>query len=1095
MVMMTGQPPPPTYAFIVIGVGGGGRGVLNWLKYRAQVEAPELLQTGRLQLFEFDGPLNDEHYDIPGGTRIDTGPGSPEFYQFNQSPVPAIRECSQGRRVPYISDWLDAQDAQRISPVGIDPQQGFGQSRVPGRVTLFLEVSSIVSKIDNLLARAAQVPQEAGRVGLMKYVFLVGSYTGGTGGGTLNDIAHLIRSRLGERDRLVGILLLPNSYNTVQITADTVRNRDARAFAALREMLRSHGLKGMATTNITYSPNVQVSNHQLFDLCFLVDGEGKGFSLTNEPPIEGVCAAAADFIFSCVLNRDVFSGDATNWIQQEITPRDAFQRFSDFGIHSFIFPKEDVLRSLSLKFAVEFYGALLTVPPEEATTGFNLACEILRCTPLTELVVTFSQGNPVPLNPPVAQPRTARTDFEVLRDKYNIQGARDRFPSLDLDPIIRVDTWLSSVSDEEVREQCRQAIARIMGDPLSTDRRTVNGWLNTKNVGIQNEFANKLLNTILELFYDIRTEPPKPLPLDDKPYRLAILNNLLNELSQMLGGFKDAVVNLRMNYIDSPTNVIAQQQARLDEIERQMRQSGKRINQHLQRQYVQEAEILLELLAWRESILHLLSLLENIQRLVEHHRNNVGASAFSWIQLFQAYRNTLEGQLENLTAERKKREEIPVRTYFPKAGDNVEKQLYHDRVIKTNLHRTLLSQMHWDVVVEVSMAKPTELDRAMAAELILVIPEVPGFDRSRYAEQIRTLRNLATGSVELKRLSNHAPEEIVLWGRQKIQPYFDGDASNPTPFTIWDALWYDYSARWLPVNPGRTLNEYVVERVELLIGRSNVLFGHATHGLQQHIQQYAPDRTKEPGAAELMKLFQQEVTNRGHGFIVGASMTECVRVVTEHGADITQWGYYRTAHNNYRDYLDEYFATVNTPRSMNLYPITVCPEERLAIMIERHLVANRIWDTYRLLHPTVITYFQDHKAFRLFALAYLLDLFDKDTSDPERSEHHFYVPIETPTGQTVNVRLGRLWEIGGVLRNFLSPQNEPVRKVVQERYEDVYQHYRNQSDYPNNLKQLLLTECQNITFPEPPPGSQDPINREHLKWAMRAVVEQYVINL
>jgi hypothetical protein len=180
---------------------------------------------------------------------------------------------------------------------------------------------------------------------------------------------------------------------------------------------------------------------------------------------------------------------------------------------------------------------------------------------------------------------------------------------------------------------------------------------------------------------------------------------------------------------------------------------------------------------------------------------------------------------------------------------------------------------------------------------------------------------------------------------------------------------------------------------------------------------------------------------------------------------------------------------------MNLYPITVCPEERLAIMIERHLVANRIWDTYQLLHPTVITYFQDHKAFRLFALAYLLNLFDKDTSDPERSEHHFYVPIETPTGQTVNVRLGRLWEIDGVLRNFLSPQNEPVRKVVQERYEDVYQHYRNQSDYPNNLKQLLLTKCQNITFPDPPSGSQDPINREHLKWAMRAVVEQYVINL
>jgi len=66
---------------------------------------------------------------------------------------------------------------------------------------------------------------------------------------------------------------------------------------------------------------------------------------------------------------------------------------------------------------------------------------------------------------------------------------------------------------------------------------------------------------------------------------------------------------------------------------------------------------------------------------------------------------------------------------------------------------------------------------------------------------------------------------------------------------------------------------------------------------------------------------------------------------------------------------------------------------------------------------------------------------------------------------------------------------------VQKRYENVCQNYRSQADYPNNLKQLLLKKCQNITFTEPPSGGQDPINREHLKWAMRAVVEQYVTDL
>lgn len=947
-----------------------------------------MLQTGRLQLFEFDGPIDDPLYHIPGEIRIDTGPNSPEFYQFRQKPVSTIQECARGKRVPCISDWLNEQDARRISPVGIDPQQGFGQ----------------------------------------------------------------------------------NSYNSVQIANDAVRNRDARAFAALREALRAFGLTGTAKTDVIYSDQVRVSNPQLFDMCFLVDGEGVHLSLATEMPINGVCAAATDFILSCVRNCDDFGGNASNWISQDVNPRDAFQRFSGFGIHSFIFPKEDVIRALSLRFAVEFYHKLLTVPPEKVSEGFNKACEILRCTPLTELVVSYHQQNPVHLEPPIAEPRTARANFEILRNRYNIHGTRDHFPSLDLDPIVRIDGPFTSISDEDVREQCRRAIDRIMGDQNSTDPRTVHGWLNTKNRAILNEFAEKLLTTIVELFYDTATEPPKPRPLSDEPYRLALLNDILNYLVSrdkekpgMVEKFKAEVERLRGRYIDSPTNVIVQQQARVQEIERQMRQSGKRINRHLQERYRQEAEILLELLAWRETTLHLVQLLGQIEGLVDYHRENIGASAYSWMQLFQTYRNTLAGQLENLMREREAREKVPVRHYFPKAGDKAEEQLYHDRAVQTNLHNTLLSQMHWEVVVQTSIAEPTPFDRAMAAELILVVPNVPGFDRTKYGEQVRILRNLADGSIKAKRLSSHAAEEIVLWARQNIQPYFDGDATNPTPFTIWDALWYDFNARWLPERPGQELNGYVRDRVDLLIERSNTLLGHGAQNPppKDYVRLYAQTQTKEPQAGVLLQAFQKELQNHGIGFTLGASPTECTLVVIEHGVDITSWNYYTTAHGNYREYLNQYYSTT-TGQGTNLYPITVCPEEQLAVLIEHHLVNNRTWDRFQLLHPTVIAHFKDHEAFRLFALAYLLDLLDRDTDAPERSEHHFFVPIKNQTGDEVRVKLGRLWEVGEVLRKFLT--DEAVRQVVKQRYEQVYQQHRRQPDYPDNLRQLLLKKMSGHHF-------------------------------
>ena len=225
---------------IVIGVGGGGRGVVNWLKWYLQQEygSPE---AAGVRLFCIDGPPRDQ-YRLAGDFQIDVSSGSPEFYPLTVSPQRAIEAITREEPFAFIDQWLPPSDARRIPTEALDPSTGFGRNRVAARAGLFLEAGTLVAQLPDLTGAS--------------YIFVVGSQSGGTGAGMLLDVAYLVKRAKGTAV-LFGIVLLPSGFDYIFRLPEEVRDRDARAFAGLRELLRFQDASTTKPTRIEYIPSGQ----------------------------------------------------------------------------------------------------------------------------------------------------------------------------------------------------------------------------------------------------------------------------------------------------------------------------------------------------------------------------------------------------------------------------------------------------------------------------------------------------------------------------------------------------------------------------------------------------------------------------------------------------------------------------------------------------------------------------------------------------------------------------------------------------------------------------------------------------------------------
>lgn len=220
----------------VIGLGGTGFDVLM----RVKSEFSKRFITAQLA----DG----SYTDCPERTEfleIDTDPSVATQYKYGmrlkptefcniEGDVSAVHALLKGKT--YVSEWVD----NSIATMGI-AHNGAGQVRQVGRLFLFNGFDAIRSKIEGKLATLANVPANAADRAKKIEIKIMSGICGGTGSGTLLDIAYIIKDiahQKGYSINMEAFLFMPDT--TVDFAAKgsgpLIKSLHTNSYALLKEL-------------------------------------------------------------------------------------------------------------------------------------------------------------------------------------------------------------------------------------------------------------------------------------------------------------------------------------------------------------------------------------------------------------------------------------------------------------------------------------------------------------------------------------------------------------------------------------------------------------------------------------------------------------------------------------------------------------------------------------------------------------------------------------------------------------------------------------------------------------------------------------------
>jgi len=260
---------------------------------------------------------------------------------------------------------------------------GAGMYRQFGRMGFFRDVESPgISGIANILDnRLRQLYREKAPNSPAITVVIVGSLVGGTGAGTFIDTAHVVQ-RVADVSNIPvtvnGFLYLPQAFKAVLKDTD-LQSAKVRAFAALRELSRfktnqdyeygypMHYQDARANIN----PDVWFSSNKgkLYNMVYLVDGEGQGLKMNSTDVKDGVAPVVADAIIAMIdeqygkkYQEDIINVSSKQQDARQTAGAGAY--VSALGAYSVILPIQQIIEGWAHKFAYEMLNVL--VPPDQA---------------------------------------------------------------------------------------------------------------------------------------------------------------------------------------------------------------------------------------------------------------------------------------------------------------------------------------------------------------------------------------------------------------------------------------------------------------------------------------------------------------------------------------------------------------------------------------------------------------------------------------------------------------------------------------------------------------------------------------------------------
>jgi hypothetical protein len=423
---------------------------------------------------------------------LDYTASSAEFVDISAEPGTAIEAISSGKSgdFPRISAWLSKRDAacydiRRLPTIN---SHGAGQLRQLGRLSLFSALQD--PQEQNLPERIRSVLQDVNQArtnNAKVTIFICGSLAGGTGSGTLWDVAALARFHadevLGDQHDLVGCIVLPTAFRRIARSGGEEKARmAANTYAGLRELARL--MSSENNTEFAYNQHLEMTLREpIFSVAYLVEGSRpNGYDLAGEEPRFGTYPTIADTILLHSMTTVDMSQVRT---EMSLHPEGVF---SVAGAVQWVLPVEDIiyeaghhLSRLSIECLLWGRQATGVVPPpqsmREAADGAEPARDrFLRAnadgsSPLVRFTDSFLvQQKAIGLS----------TSLMYQQLQFNDQNRDRSLPVLVLAEQVELGPRIGRGDPVALKQQVEQIVARHLGGRTDTapERKSVHTVLN-----------------------------------------------------------------------------------------------------------------------------------------------------------------------------------------------------------------------------------------------------------------------------------------------------------------------------------------------------------------------------------------------------------------------------------------------------------------------------------------------------------------------------------------------------------------------------------------------------------------------------------------
>jgi hypothetical protein len=366
---------------MVIGVGGTGKWILTYLK-QSMIQANNHCLVNNSPLKSLDPEYgrsipegikflclnldNDELMIDQIKINYDQTLGD-EFINF-KADLSRIKDNVTQTYDKQQWPWFEPEDAQKLTiSIGGQEEQGAGQQRQFSRLSLLENLAGKSKLIDVLNNQFTSFERRAvDDPSIPNYFVVVGSIAGGTGSGTILDIAQILKHQIETRplrnSYIIGMAVLSETFAE---TFKTMQNQwqlvQANCLAAMREIRRF-----LVLTNSGYpfeeydykwNPSPRLSDKKApFDVFYAVDGtRPNGKKLSHYNPGKTIYPAMADYLTNLCLQQDR-PFDPSN--TRNIISNTAEGVFSTLGCHKWIFPVDDIVKDFSIQLSTAFLGDL-----------------------------------------------------------------------------------------------------------------------------------------------------------------------------------------------------------------------------------------------------------------------------------------------------------------------------------------------------------------------------------------------------------------------------------------------------------------------------------------------------------------------------------------------------------------------------------------------------------------------------------------------------------------------------------------------------------------------------------------------------------------